>query len=105
MRQDPFQCYISFIASSNSNLQNIKSSLRNITKKFGIKVKFNNKEFYTFPEPKKLAKATKQELFSCGLGYRAPFVMRASNLVSTSQIDFNYLKKTNYLTEIGRAHV
>ncbi len=98
MRQDPFQCYISFIASSNSNLQNIKSSLKNITKKFGDKVKFNNKEFYTFPEPKKLAKATKQELLSCGLGYRVPFVMKASNLVSTSHIDFDYLKKADYLT-------
>ena len=33
-RQDPFQCMISFIISSNSNIQKIKNSLEKITKKF-----------------------------------------------------------------------
>ena len=52
-RQDPFQCLISFIISSNSNIQKIKNSLEKITKKFGKKVKIQNKEFFLFPEPEK----------------------------------------------------
>ena len=32
--QDPFQCMISFIISSNSNIQKIKNSLEKISKKF-----------------------------------------------------------------------
>ncbi|MBM3904357.1 MAG: DNA repair protein [Thaumarchaeota archaeon] len=96
MRQDPFQCYISFIVSSNSSIQNIRRTLQNITIKFGKKIKFDNKEFYTFPEPKILANATNQELSSCGLGYRVPFVREASSLVSTGQINFDYLKKADY---------
>ena len=36
--QEPFQCMISFIISSNSNIQKIKSSLEKITKKFGTKI-------------------------------------------------------------------
>ncbi len=32
IRQDPFQCFISFIVSSNSNIQKIKSSLEKITR-------------------------------------------------------------------------
>ena len=36
-KQDPFQCMISFIISSNSNIQKIKTSLEKITKKFGVK--------------------------------------------------------------------
>ncbi|WP_100183193.1 DNA-3-methyladenine glycosylase family protein [Candidatus Nitrosotenuis aquarius] len=96
MRQDPFQCYISFIVSSNSSIQNIRRTLQNITIKFGKKIKFDNKEFHTFPEPKTLAHATKQELLSCGLGYRAPFVKEASSLVSNGQIDFDHLKKVDY---------
>ena len=55
-RQDPFQCLISFIISSNSNIQKIKNSLEKITKKFGKKVKIQNKEFFLFPEPEKIAK-------------------------------------------------
>ncbi len=49
LRQDPFQCYISFIVSSNSNIPKIKNSLYNICKKFGKKVQVNKKEFYVFP--------------------------------------------------------
>jgi len=32
LEQDPFQCLISFITSSNSNIQKIKNSLENISK-------------------------------------------------------------------------
>ncbi|MDH3736861.1 MAG: DNA repair protein, partial [Nitrosopumilus sp.] len=51
LEQDPFQCLISFIVSSNSNIQKIKSSLENITKKFGRRVDFDNQEFFLFPKP------------------------------------------------------
>lgn len=98
LRQDPFQCYISFIASSNSSIQNIRRTLQKITKKFGQKVTFDKKEFYLFPEPKKLASAEKSDLASCGLGYRVPFVKNASILVRDSIIDFDALKKSNYHT-------
>ena len=37
-KQEPFQCMISFIISSNSNIQKIKNSLEKITKKFGKKI-------------------------------------------------------------------
>ncbi|MGI0003987.1 MAG: DNA glycosylase, partial [Candidatus Nitrosotenuis sp.] len=40
LRQDPFQCYISFIVSSNSSIQNIRSSLYHICEKFGKKTTF-----------------------------------------------------------------
>ena len=50
LRQDPFQCLISFIISSNSNIQKIKICLEKICKTFGEKIFFENKEFYLFPE-------------------------------------------------------
>ena len=37
LRQDPFQCYISFIVSSNSNIPNIQTRLQKLCKKFGEK--------------------------------------------------------------------
>ncbi|MFM8658410.1 MAG: DNA-3-methyladenine glycosylase family protein [Candidatus Nitrosotenuis sp.] len=98
MRQDPFQCYISFIVSSNSSIQNIKRTLQKISKKFGKKIKFDDKEFHLFPEPKRLANATKSELSSCGLGYRAEFVKKAAEQVISNKIDFDHLKKTDYNT-------
>jgi len=98
LRQDPFQCYISFIASSNSNIQKIRLVLQNLCRKFGTKVRFDGREFYLFPEPGILAKAEKNGLLACGLGYRAKFVKEAAIAVKSGSIDFEYLKKTNYQT-------
>ena len=96
IRQDPFQCFISFIVSSNSNIQKIKSSLEKISMKFGTKIKFDNQEFYGFPEPIKIANASIQEIQSCGVGYRAKFIINAAKMVESKEIDFEHLKKLNY---------
>lgn len=98
LRQDPFQCYISFIVSSNSNIQNIKHMLQLLSRKFGTKVKFEGREFFLFPEPKRLANAEKNDLLNCGLGYRAKAIKKASIAVCSGEIDFDFLKKTDYHT-------
>ena len=84
------------IISSNSNIQKIKNSLEKITKKFGKKVKIQNKEFFLFPEPEKLARATIDEIKSCGVGYRATFIKEAAKMVTLKKMDFEYLKKCDY---------
>ena len=96
LRQDPFQCFISFIVSSNSNIQKIKSSLEKISVKFGTKIRFDDQEFNIFPEPKKIANASIQEIQNCGVGYRAKFIIDAAKMVESRQIDFDYLRKSNY---------
>ena len=96
LEQDPFQCLISFIVSSNSNIQKIKSSLENISKKFGDKVEFENQEFFLFPKPEKLANASIDKIKSCGVGYRARFIKEAAKMAVHGQIDFEYLKKCSY---------
>ena len=95
-QQDPFQCLISFIISSNSNIQKIKTNLEAISKKFGAKVTFENQEFFLFPKPEELAKATINELRNCGIGYRAKFVKEATNMVFSKKINFENLEKSNY---------
>ena len=94
--QDPFQCMISFIISSNSNIQKIKNSLEKISKKFGTKVVVQNEEFYLFPRPEKIANASIDEIKTCGVGYRAPFIKEAGKMVTSKKINFEYLKNSDY---------
>ena len=94
--QDPFQCMISFIISSNSNIQKIKNSLEKISKKFGTKLVVQNEEFYLFPKPEKIAKASINEIKTCGVGYRAPFIKEAAKMVTLKKINFEYLKNSDY---------
>lgn len=98
VRQDPFQCYISFICSSNSSIQNIKSMLENLCRKFGNKKEFGGYAFSTFPEAKILADASMEDLIDCRLGFRAKYVKAAAQAVNSGKIDFEWLKKTDYFT-------
>lgn len=100
IRQDPFQCYISFICSSNSSIQNIKSMLENLCKKFGTRQEFKGYELPTFPKAEILAKASMKDLAECRLGFRAKYVKEASQAVDSGKIDFAQLKKTDYQTAI-----
>ena len=96
LRQDPFQCYISFIVSSNSNIPNIKTRLQNLCKKFGKQKKIESNEFFIFPEAKVISKASISEILGCGVGYRAKAIKNASDMVVKNEIDFENLKKMDY---------
>ncbi len=96
LRQDPFQCYISFIVSSNSNIPNIQTRLQKLSQKFGEKMIIDNNEFFLFPKPEKLANASINEIAKCGLGYRTKYVKKAAIAVNKGMIDFSSLKKQDY---------
>ncbi|WP_299291405.1 DNA glycosylase [Nitrosopumilus sp.] len=96
MDQDPFQCMISFIVSSNSNIQKIKICLERLSEKFGEKVEFDKKEFFVFPKPETLAEAQIKEIMKCGTGYRSKFIKSAANMVVENKIDFKKLRKYSY---------
>ena len=96
IRQDPFQCLISFIVSSNSNIQKIKSNLENISEKFGEKTKYKNQEFFLFPNDETLSKASINEIKNCGVGYRAKFIKEAAKIISSEKITFEDLKTSSY---------
>ena len=98
LRQDPFQCYISFIVSSNSNIPNIQTRLQKLCQTFGKKKIRGRKEFFLFPEPSDLADASINQIMKCGLGYRSKFVKKAAVAVDSGIIDFRTLKKMDYQT-------
>ena len=97
LRQDPFQCYISFIVSSNSNIPNIQTRLQKLSQKFGEKKMLNGREFFLFPKPEKLASASITNIAKCGLGYRTKYVKKAAVAVNEGIINFSSLKKLDYL--------
>ena len=96
LRQDPFQCYISFVVSSNSNIPNIQTRLQRLCQMFGEKKIIQGKEFFLFPKPEKLANASITNIGKCGLGYRSKYVKQAAIAVDKGIIDFPYLKKIDY---------
>ena len=96
LEQDPFQCLISFIVSSNSNIKKIKMNLENLCKKLGKRVEFDKQEFFLFPKPENVANASLNEILKCGVGYRSKFIKEAAKMIFSKEIDFDSLKESNY---------
>ncbi len=96
LQQDPFQCYISFIVSSNSNIPNIKTRLQNLSRKFGEKRTVDSNEFFVFPKSSSISNAPISQILDCGVGYRAKAIKKASIAVTKGKIDFENLKNMNY---------
>ena len=93
LKQDTWEALISFIISANNNIPRIKGIIERISKKYGKTIKWQGKEYYTFPTPEELSKASVVDLRKLGLGFRDTRVFEITRLVNTKQIDIYELEK------------
>jgi N-glycosylase/DNA lyase len=92
LHQDPWETTISFIISANNNIVRIKKIIENICREYGSLI---TGSYYAFPTPQQLAKASIEELRSCGLGYRDRYIHGVANAVSLGEFDFENLGSLN----------
>lgn len=95
LNQDLWEALISFIISANNNIPRIKGIIERLCKTYGNKIIWNDKEYYTFPTPNELSKATVEDLRKLGLGFRDKRVFETTKMVLNKQIDLYKLKKEN----------
>lgn len=93
LNQDNWEALISFIISANNNIPRIKGIIERISKKYGKKIIWNNKEYYTFPTPKELSKASVKNLRELGLGFRDVRVYETTRMINNNIIDINNIEK------------
>ena len=96
MRQDPFQCMISFACSSNTNIPMIRNMLTSLARKFGNKLILDGKIFYTFPKVKRLYEASINEICSCHVGYRAKTIKSITEEIIKESFDLDDLRFSSY---------
>ncbi len=96
MRQDPWECLVSFVIATNTNIPRIKLMVSNLCSRFGRKIEFESVEYKSFPEPDVLAEASLESLTQCGLGYRARFVKAVAEKVSARQVFLDELSFLDY---------
>lgn len=106
---DPFECVISSICSANNSIKRWTKSVFDIKQNWGNR----HENYYTFPQSFELAKIYLDEedefnssniqdicncnnnLKNCGVGYRAPYMRRASELFSL-EIDLQEIFSMSY---------
>jgi N-glycosylase/DNA lyase len=96
VRQNPWECLVSYICATNKNIPAIEDMLQKMSRKFGKKISFDGQELYGFPTVEKLAKASGADLKSCSLGYRAKYLKETSQKILESNFNLETLKVLPY---------
>lgn len=92
LNQDTFETVVSFIISARNSIPIIKKTVEKISKKFGDKLCFKGEEYYSFPTPSQLSKATEEDLRECGCSFRAPYIVETTKDIVEGKIDLDSLK-------------
>ncbi|UCH01784.1 MAG: hypothetical protein JSV20_08090 [Candidatus Bathyarchaeota archaeon] len=96
IRQDPWECLISYICATFSNLIRIKQMIQYLSKKFGKELIYDGYKFYSFPKIEDLVEAELKDLLNCKLGFRAKYIQKTSMYVNTYKIHLNSLYRLPY---------
>ena len=74
IRQPKWECLVSYICSTNSNIPTIRRRIASIAQQFGKAIEFEGNTYYAFPEPSSIS-CREHILPHCRLGYRTPYVL------------------------------
>ena len=85
IKQDPWECLISFICSSASNIPRIKSKLKALSESFGKRITLDGVRDYTFPTPGKMNDYEK--ILDAKTGFRARYILEANNTVDIKHLN------------------
>lgn len=99
LNQDLWETLISFIISANNNIPRIKGIIERISKNYGKKINWGNKEYYTFPTPQELSKASVEDLRKLGLGFRDVRVYETTKIINENS---NKLKELEQEKDINK---
>lgn len=96
LHQDCWEMLISYIISAANNIPRISKTIENLSKTYGKKVMFEEKEYYLFPTPEELGKATIEDLRNLNLGFRDKYVYAATKAVLEGKINLQEIQKKPY---------
>jgi N-glycosylase/DNA lyase len=77
LRQDPWECLVTFILSQNNNIPRVKGIVERMAGRYGT----CRGGVHAFPTPEALAAAGTEGLRQCGAGFRAKYISAAAQAV------------------------
>ena len=95
LNQDLWEMIISFIISANNNIPRIKGIVNRMSQKYGNKIEFHGKDYYTFPTIEALSTASIEDLRTLGLGFRDKYIYETTRKIKNGDIDLEKMKQEN----------
>ena len=93
LNQDLWEVIISFIISANNNIPRIQKIIERISKQYGTKIIWKDKDYYAFPTKEQLQQASIEDLRKLGLGFRDKYVYETTKKISEKEINLEKLKQ------------
>jgi len=97
IRQPKWECLATFICSSMKQVAHIRQISRKLREGFGEPREIDGRIVYTFPAAERIAASSEKALRGCGLGYRAPNLLKTARLVARGDVD---LEKMSILADV-----
>lgn len=105
LRQDPWECLVSYICSRNTNIRKIRSVVTNISTFFGNPINLGGHVGYTFPEPGAIAEAKLSDLERCRFRFgrrQAGEIKEIAKRVNEGGLDLEGLREMRRAVEQAR---
>ena len=92
IRQDPWECLVSFLCSSAKNIPHIKCIVEHLCRHYGPAISLGNYHGYGFPSPERISEG--RDLGRIKAGFRARYLLEVSRRVKS--MDLRALGKLEY---------
>ncbi|MFQ5874210.1 MAG: DNA-3-methyladenine glycosylase family protein [Dehalococcoidia bacterium] len=96
LRQDPWECLLSFICSINSNISRISDSVESLCQRLGERLELDGQVRYSFPNPRQVMGVGETGLRIMGMGFRARYMAGTARIVCEEGYDLEGLKELSY---------
>lgn len=93
IRQDPWECLISYMLATASSIPTIQKRICLLSRTFGQELEPG---YFSFPYPETLANANAVELDRCKLGFRTQSIKTAAEEVASGELDLDVLFRLEY---------
>jgi len=93
IRQDPWECLISYMLSTASSIPMIQKRISLLSQLFGQELE---EGYFSFPDPETLANADLSMLDECKLGFRNERIKEAAREVCSGYLDLEVLFRLEY---------
>ncbi len=100
LNQDLWETIISFIISANNNIPRIKKIIERLSEKYGTKITWRGKDYYTFPTVGQLKDVTVQEYRLLGLGFRDKRIFETTKMIENKEIDLQKMQENENTLEV-----
>lgn len=92
LNQDLWETIISFIISASNNIPRIKGIIERFCEVYGEKIEYMNNIYYSFPNIKKTASLSKEDLSVIRSGFRDKYIMDAASKFNNGDLSEKYIK-------------